>query len=252
MTAAAPNVMVVTGGSRGIGAAIARLAAQRGYAVCVNYAREATAAQAVLREIEQAGGQAIAVQADVSRATEAARLFHEVDGRLGPVDVLVNNAGIIGPQFDITDADEAGLRDLFATNVFSCFFCAGEATKRMSTSRGGKGGAIVNISSVSARHGGLPRELAYAATKGAIDSFTFGLAKELARDGIRVNAVRPGLIRTDMHQVHGGGEMLASFAPTIPLGRAGEADEVAEAALWLASPAASYVHGIVLDVSGGR
>jgi NAD(P)-dependent dehydrogenase (short-subunit alcohol dehydrogenase family) len=168
------------------------------------------------------------------------------------VDALVNNAGIIGDHFTIDQTDAAALQHIFATNTFSFFYCAGEAIKRMSTRLGGKGGVIVNISSVSARHGGLPSEVAYAASKGAVDSFTLGLAKEVAREGIRVNAVRPGLIDTDMHDAHGGRGILASFGPMIPLGRAGSAEEVAEAALWLASSAASYVHGTTVDVSGGR
>ncbi|HEY5292632.1 MAG TPA: SDR family oxidoreductase [Burkholderiales bacterium] len=247
-----PKVMIVTGASRGIGAAIAQLAAQRGYAVCINYARNRAAADAVAQTIARAGGKAITVQADVARQAEAAKLFEEVDRQLGAVDVLMNNAGIIGDHFTIDQTDEAALQHIFATNTFSCFFCAGEAIKRMSTRLGGKGGVIVNISSVAARHGGLPKEIAYAASKGAVDSFTFGLAKEVAREGIRVNALRPGLIATDMHDAHGGSAMLASLGPTVPLGRAGSAEEVAEVALWLASPAASYVHGTVVDVSGGR
>ena len=244
--------MIVTGASRGIGAAIAQLASRHDYAVCINYVRNRAAADSVAQAITATGGQAIAVQADVARKSEAARLFEEVDRQFGTVDVLVNNAGIIGDHFTIDQTDEAALLQVFSINTFSFFYCAGEATRRMSTRLGGKGGVIVNISSVSARHGGLPKEVAYAASKGAVDSFTFGLAKEVAREGIRVNAVRPGLIATEMHEAHGGSAMLATFAPTIPVGRAGSAEEVAEAALWLASPAASYVHGTVLDVSGGR
>ncbi len=246
------KVMIVTGASRGIGAAIAQLAAQRGYAVCINYARNRVAADAVAESITAAGGKAICVQANVAKQTEAARLFEEVDRQLGPVDVLMNNAGIIGDHFTIDQTDEVALQHIFATNTFSYFFCAGEAIKRMSTRLGGNGGVIVNISSIASRHGGLPKEIAYAASKGAVDSFTYGLAKEVAREGIRVNALRPGLIITDMHDAHGGSAMLASLGATVPLGRAGNVEEVAETALWLASPAASYVHGTLVDISGGR
>lgn len=246
------QVMVVTGAGRGIGAAVARLAAQRGYAVCVNYARNAAAADALVREITAGGGKAVAVQADVSEQAGARALFAQVDKQLGPVDVLVNNAGIAGKTALIDETEESALREIFATNVYSCFFCAGEAVKRMSTRHGGRGGVIINLSSIAARHGGFPKEIAYASTKGAVDSFTLGLAKEVAREGIRVNTVRPGLIDTTIHEVHGGAATVASVGATVPVGRAGQPEEVAETVLWLASPAASYLHGTLIDVSGGR
>jgi NAD(P)-dependent dehydrogenase (short-subunit alcohol dehydrogenase family) len=246
------KVMIVTGAGKGIGAAIAELAGKRGYAVCVNYAHSKDAAEQVVARITGAGGKAIAVQADVSQPAEAKRLFEETDRRLGKVDALVNNAGIIGLQCRLDELDDAVLAQVFAVNTFSYFYCAREAIKRMSTKRGGKGGAILNISSAAARHGGLPMESHYAASKGAVDSFTVGLAKEVGKEGIRVNAIRPGLIVTDIHQAHGGEATWRSVAPTVPLGREGYPAEIAEATVWLCSDAASYVHGAILDVSGGR
>jgi NAD(P)-dependent dehydrogenase (short-subunit alcohol dehydrogenase family) len=247
-----PKVMLVTGAGRGIGAAVARQAGRRGYAVCVNYLRNAAAAGKVVAEVRAAGGSAVAVQADVGRDTEVTRLFTELDRQLGRIDVLVNNAGIINGQCRADAMTEARLAEIFAANVFSAFYCAREALKRMSTRHGGQGGAIVNVSSAVSRHGGLPEETHYAATKGAIDSFTIGLAKEVGREGVRVNAVRPGLITTEIHAAHGGQKAIDALAPTIPIGRAGTADEVAEAVLWLASGASSYLHGAIIDVSGGR
>ncbi len=246
------QVMIVTGAGKGIGAAIAELAGNRGYAVCVNYAHSKDAAEQVVARIAGAGGKAIAVQADVAQPAEAKRLFEETDRRLGKVDALVNNAGIIGRQCRLDELDDAVLAQVFAVNTFSYFYCAREAIRRMSTQHGGKGGAIVSISSAAARHGGLPMESHYAASKGAIDSFTVGLAKEVGKEGIRVNAIRPGLIVTDIHQVHGGDATIRSVGPTVPIGRAGFPIEIAEAAVWLCSEAASYVHGAILDVSGGR
>jgi NAD(P)-dependent dehydrogenase (short-subunit alcohol dehydrogenase family) len=246
------KVMIVTGAGKGIGAAIAELAGKRGYAVCVNYAHSRDAAEQVVARIAGAGGKAIAVQADVSQPAEAKRLFEETDRRLGKVDALVNNAGIIGRQVRLDELDDAVLAQVFAVNTFSCFYCAREAIRRMSTQHGGKGGAIVSISSAAARHGGLPMESHYAASKGAVDSFTVGLAKEVGKEGIRVNAIRPGLIVTDIHQAHGGDATVRSVAPTVPIGREGFPMEIAEAAVWLCSDAASYVHGAILDVSGGR
>jgi NAD(P)-dependent dehydrogenase (short-subunit alcohol dehydrogenase family) len=246
------KVMIVTGAGKGIGAAIAELAGQRGYAVCVNYAHSRDAAEQVVARIAGNGGKAIAVQADVSQSSEARRLFEETDRRLGKVDALVNNAGIIGRQVRLDELDDAVLAQVFAVNTFSYFYCAREAVRRMSTMRGGKGGAIVSISSAAARHGGLPMESHYAASKGAVDSFTIGLAKEVGKEGIRVNAIRPGLIVTDIHQAHGGEATWRSVAPSVPLGREGYPAEIAEATVWLCSDPASYVHGAILDVSGGR
>lgn len=246
------GVMIVTGAGKGIGAAVAELAGRRGYAVCVNYAHSKDAAEAVVARVAGAGGRAIAVQADVSQPAEAKRLFEETDRRLGKLDALVNNAGIIGRQCRVDEVDAALLAEVFAVNTFSYFYCAREAIRRMSTKHGGKGGAIVSISSAAARHGGLAMEAHYAASKGAIDSFTVGLAKEVGKEGVRVNAIRPGMIATDIHQAHGGDAAVRAVAPTVPLGREGFPMEVAEAALWLCSDAASYVHGAILDVSGGR
>lgn len=246
------KVMVVTGAGKGIGAAIAELAGKRGYAVCVNYAHSKDAAEQVVARIAAAGGKAIAVRADVSQPAEARRLFEETDTRLGKVDALVNNAGIIGRQCRMDEMTPELLAEVFAVNTFSYFYCAREAIRRMSTKHGGKGGAIVSISSAAARHGGLPMESHYAASKGAIDSFTVGLAKEVGKEGVRVNAIRPGMIVTDIHNAHGGDAAIRAVAPTVPLGREGFPMEVAEAAVWLCSDAASYVHGAILDVSGGR
>jgi len=246
------KIMLITGAGRGIGAALARLAAQRGYSVAVNYAQNATAAEGLVREITAADGEAVAIQADVSQPSGAAHLFEQVDRHFGRVDVLVNNAGIVGRTALIDEMDPASLAQVFATNVHSYFYCAGEAVKRMSTRLGGPGGVIVNLSSAAARHGGFPKEIAYAASKGAVDAFTLGLAKELGREGIRVNALRPGIIETEMHDAHGGKATIDAVGATVPLGRPGSASEVAEAVLWLASPASSYVHGALIDVSGGR
>ena len=246
------KVMVVTGAGRGIGAAIAGLAGKRGYAVCVNYARSRDAAETLAASINASGGKAVAIQADVSVDAEAKRLFAEVDRTLGRVDVLVNNAGIIGRQCRVDEMDPKLLADVFAANVYSVFYCTREALRRMSTKHGGKGGAIVNISSVAARHGGLAMESHYAASKGAIDSFTVGLAKEIGTEGVRVNAVRPGFIVTAIHEVHGGEATARAVGPTVPIGRVGQPAEVAETVLWLASDAASYMHGAIVDVSGGR
>ena len=246
------QVMIVTGASRGIGAAIARRAAAHGYAVAVNFHRSRAAAEAVVADILAAGGRAVALCADVSHSQDAARLFAEVDRELGAPDVLVNNAGVIGAPTPIESVSQAHLAEVFAANVLSMFFCCREATLRMSRRLGGRGGAIVNMSSAAARHGGLPNEAHYAASKGAIDSLTLALAKELGPQGIRVNAVRPGLIDTAIHDVHGGKATIDALAPGLPLGRAGTANEVADSVMWLASGAAAYVHGALIDVSGGR
>jgi NAD(P)-dependent dehydrogenase (short-subunit alcohol dehydrogenase family) len=243
------KVMVVTGGSRGIGAAIARLAGKIGYRVAVNYARNAEAAGEVVRAIRSGGGEALALHADVGDQDAVSAMFAEVDAKLGNVNVLVNNAGVLSNR-RVEDMDAETVTGIFRTNVFSMFYCSREAVRRMSTKHGGKGGAIVNMSSVASRLGGLAGGSHYAATKGAIDSFSLALAKEVGPEGIRVNTLRPGLIETEIQQVHGGID--PALARAVPLGRSGSAEEVARVALWLASDEASYVHGAVIDVSGGR
>ncbi|MFC5497584.1 SDR family oxidoreductase [Caenimonas terrae] len=246
------KVMLVTGASRGIGAAIALLAGQSGYRVGVNYLRSEAAAHAVVQQIRDGGAEAVALQADVGQLAQVERMFAELDAAFGQLDVLVNNAGVLA-NFRVDAVDESNVADMFRANVFSMYFCSREAVRRMSTAHGGRGGAIVNMSSVAARLGGLGGGAAYAASKGAIDSFNLALAKEVGTEGIRVNAIRPGLISTDMHEVHGGIAKMEQMARTaVPLGRAGSAAEVAQVALWLASEAASYVHGTVVDVAGGR
>ena len=246
------KVMLVTGSSRGIGAEIALLAGRSGYRVGVNYLHSKDAAQQVVKQIQQADGEAIALQADVSQLGEVVAMFKLLDAAFGAPDVLVNNAGVLA-SFRIDAADDRNVADIFSANVFSAFYCSREAVRRMSTAHGGKGGVIINMSSVASRLGGLGGGAAYAATKGAIDSFNLALAKEVGPEGIRVNAMRPGLIATDMQNVHGGIAKIEQLAKTaVPLGRAGSASEVADVALWLASDAASYVHGSIVDVAGGR
>lgn len=246
------NVMLVTGGSRGIGAATARLGAAAGYRVCINYRGNRQAAEAVVDEIVAAGGQAIAVAADVADEGEVVRLFERIDRELGPVTALVNNAGILERQCRVADMDAARLARILAVNVTGSFLCAREAIRRMSTAHGGKGGAIVNLSSVAARLGAPDEYVDYAATKGAIDTFTLGLAKEVADEGIRVNAVRPGIIYTDIHASGGEPERVDRLKDTVPMRRGGQAEEVAQAILWLLSDAASYTTGTCIDVTGGR
>ena len=246
------KVMLVTGASRGIGAEIALLAGRSGYKVGVNYLRSEAAAQAVVARIREGGGAAVALQADVGQQREVAAMFKRLDETLGTVAVLVNNAGVLA-MFRVDAADEANLLDVFRANVFSAFYCSREAIWRMSTAHGGTGGVIVNMSSVAARLGGLGGGSAYAASKAAIDTFNLALAKEVGAEGVRVNAIRPGLISTDIHDVQGGVAKMEQMAKTaVPLGRAGSPAEVAEVALWLASDAASYVHGSIVDVAGGR
>ena len=246
------KVMLVTGASRGIGAEVALLAGRSGYRVGVNYLRSEAAANAVVARIRAAGGEAVALQADVGQLDEVVRMFTRLDETFGQLDVLVNNAGVLA-MFRVDAVDENNVADLFRANVFSIYFCSREAVRRMSTAHGGKGGVIVNMSSVAARLGGLSGGAAYAASKGAIDSFNLALAREVGAEGIRVNAIRPGLISTEIHALHGGIAKMEQVAKTaVPLGRAGSAAEVAEVALWLASDAASYVHGTVVDVAGGR
>ena len=246
------KVMLVTGASRGIGAEIALLAGRSGYRVGVNYLRSAEGANSVVARIRDGGGEAIALQADVSRLDDVVTLFQQLDAAFGAPDVLVNNAGVLA-NFRVDAVDAHNVVDVFSANVFSAYYCAREAIRRMSTLHGGKGGVIINLSSVASRLGGLGGGAAYAASKAAIDTFTLALAKEVGLEGIRVNAIRPGLISTDMHKVHGGIAKMEQMAKSaVPLGRAGAASEVADVALWLASDSASYVHGSVIDVAGGR
>jgi NAD(P)-dependent dehydrogenase (short-subunit alcohol dehydrogenase family) len=246
------KIMLVTGGSRGIGAATALLAAQKGYAVCISYMSDAAAAQRVVAEIEQGGGKAAAVQADVAEEADILRLFETVDAKFGPLTALVNNAGMIQPHMRLEAYDVARLNKLFATNITGSIICAREAVRRMSTRHGGKGGGIVNLSSVAARLGAPGEYVDYAASKGAIDSLTVGLGKEVAAEGIRVNAVRPGLIYTDIHASGGEAGRVERLKASIPMQRGGDAAEVAAAILWLLSDEASYITGTVLEVTGGR
>lgn len=246
------SVLIITGGGRGIGAATARIAAARGYAVCVNFANNREAADAVVADIGKAGGRAIAVRADVSEESEVARLFQTVDKELGTVTALVNNAGVIDKQARLAEIGAARLARMFATNVTGPFLCAREAVRRMSTKQGGGGGGIVNVSSAASRIGGGGEYLDYAASKGAIDTFTLGLAKEVALEGIRVNAVRPGIIYTEIHAAGGEPGRVDRMKSFVPLGRGGQPEEVAAAILWLLSEEASYITGTILDVAGGR
>lgn len=246
------KTILITGGSRGIGAAAARLSAQQGFAVCINYAANAAAAQAVCDAILASGGQAFAVQGDVAIEADVLRLFAAIDAQWGRLDVLVNNAGVLEQQMSLATMSAARLQRVFATNVIGTMLCAREAVSRMSTAQGGAGGVIVNVSSVAGRLGAPKQYVDYAASKGAVDSFTFGLAQEVAALGIRVNAVAPGIIDTDIHASGGDPQRVARIGAGLPMQRAGTAEEVAQAILWLASDAASYVNGSVLDVAGGR
>jgi NAD(P)-dependent dehydrogenase (short-subunit alcohol dehydrogenase family) len=247
----ADKVMIVTGGSRGIGAATARLGAAAGYGVIVNYAGNVAAAEAVCHQIHANGGEAVAVRGDVSRPDDIEHIFAAAD-RMGPLAALVNNAGTIGLGARVEDMDATRIAKLFAVNVAGSFLCAAAAIRRMSTRHGGKGGAIVNVTSAAAKLGAPGVSVDYAATKGAIDTFTIGLALELAGEGIRVNAVRPGIIDTEFHATGGDADRVRRIAADLPMGRAGTSDEVAEAILWLASDAASYTTGTILSVTGGR
>lgn len=246
------KVMLITGAGRGIGAATALLAAQRGYAVCINYLRDADSAAALLKKVERAGARAIAVAGDVSSEPDVLRLFEETDRRLGRITDLVNNAGIVDRGARVEDMSGARLARMFAINITGSFLCAREAVKRMSKRHGGTGGAIVNVSSIAAKLGAPGEYVDYAASKAAIDTFTVGLAKEAGPDGIRVNAVRPGVIRTDIHLSSGDPARVERIGATAPLGRAGEPEEIARTILWLLSPEASYLTGALVDVSGGR
>ncbi|WP_155834055.1 SDR family oxidoreductase [Halotalea alkalilenta] len=244
-------VMLITGGSRGIGAATARLAASRGYAVAVNYRAEREAAERLVAEIESKGGVAWAIQADIGVEAEIEAMFAALDARFGRLDVLVNNAGIVDQVCRVEAMSFERVERMMRINVAGPFICAREAIKRMSLRHGGKGGAIVNVSSAAAHRGGANEYVDYAASKGAIDTFSEGLAKELASDGIRVNVVRPGVIRTEIHASGGRPDKPEQSAKGIPLGRAGEVEEIAGGILWLASSEASFTTGAVLDIDGG-
>jgi NAD(P)-dependent dehydrogenase (short-subunit alcohol dehydrogenase family) len=246
------RVVLVTGGSRGIGAATALGAARRGYDVCFSYRAAAARANEVVAGVEALGRAALAVQADVADEADVVRLFAAADTRFGRLDALVNNAGIVGGGSPVAEIQPAALAHLWATNITGSFLCAREAVRRMSTKRGGKGGAIVNVSSAAAKHGAPGEFVHYAASKGAIDTFTTGLAKEVADQGIRVNAVRPGMIDTEIHASAGLADRLERIRPTVPMKRIGSAEEVAAAILWLLSDEASYVTAAILDVGGGR
>ena len=246
------KVLIITGGSRGIGAATALLAAKQGYAVAVNYARNSLAADEVVRQIRAGGGTAITVQADVAVEAEVVAMFKKVDAKLGRLTALVNNAGVVDMTSRVDAMSLERLQRMFAINVFGSFMCAREAVKRMSTKYQGEGGSIVNVSSAAARIGSPSEWVDYASAKGAIDTFTLGLAKEVAGEGIRVNAVRPGLIDTDIHASGGLPDRARSLAPHIPMQRAGSAAEVAEAIAWLMSDKSSYSTGAIIDVAGGR
>jgi len=244
--------MLITGASRGIGAATARLAAQQGYALCLNYHQRADAANAVLEQVRGLGVTAIAVQADVADETQVLHMFDIIDREFGRLDVLVNNAGMLEQQMRLEQMDAARWSRVLGANVIGSFLCAREAIRRMSTRHGGEGGAIVNLSSVAARLGAPGEYIDYAAAKGAIDSMTLGLAKEVASEGIRVNAVRPGVIHTEIHAAGGEPDRVERVKASVPMGRGGQAEEIAEAILWLASEQASYTSGALLDVAGGR
>lgn len=246
------TTVLVTGGSRGIGAAACRLLAAQGHAIAVNYARDAAAAEALVARIQADGGRALAMQADVADAGQVASMFARIDRELPQLSGLVNNAGVVDLPARVDEMDAARLQRMFAINVFGSFFCAREALRRLSTKHGGRGGAIVNLSSAAARLGSPGQYVDYAAAKGAIDTFTVGLAREVATEGVRVNAIRPGIIETEIHASGGLPDRVKQMAPVVPMQRAGSADEVAQAIVWLLSDAASYTTGAILDVSGGR
>ena len=248
----APRVLIVTGGSRGIGAATARLGAERGYAVCVNYVSNRKAADAVVADIERVGGKAVAVAADVSSETDVVRMFETVDKSLGRITALVNNAGTLEKQMRVEQMDAGRIMRTFATNVLGSFLCAREAVKRMSTRHGGSGGAIVNVSSGAARLGSPNEYVDYAACKGAVETMTIGLAREVAEEGIRVNAVRPGHIYTEIHALGGEPGRVDRVKASVPMKRGGQPEEAARAILWLLSEEASFSTGTFIDVTGGR
>ncbi len=246
------KVVLVTGGGRGIGAATCRLAARSGWRVAVNYASNAAAAGRLVDEIEGAGGEAVAIRADVGREADVEALFAAVDARFGRLDALVNNAGVVDVRARVDEMRFARLERMMRINVIGAFLCAGQAVKRMSTRHGGQGGVIVNVSSAASQHGAPGFYVDYAATKGALDTLTVGLALEVALEGVRVAAVRPGIIDTEIHASGGQPDRIAAVRDTLPMKRAGTADEVAHAILFLMSDHASYMTGAILNVSGGR
>ncbi|OHC72149.1 MAG: NAD(P)-dependent oxidoreductase [Rhodoferax sp. RIFCSPLOWO2_12_FULL_60_11] len=246
------KIILITGGSRGIGAAIAHLAAEAGYAVCISYFHHRAAAEAVVAAITQKNGIAMAIQADVAVEEDVIRLFKHVDASFGPLTALVNNAGILERQARVDEMDSARIQRIFATNVVGSFICSREAVRRMSTRHAGKGGAIVNMSSRASRLGAPGEYVDYAASKAAIDTLTIGLAKEVAAEGIRVNAVSPGIIYTDIHASGGDPQRVDRVKESVPMKRGGYPEEVAKAVLWLLSEDASYTTGSSIDVAGGR
>ncbi len=246
------KLVLITGGSRGIGAATALLAARDGYAVAVNYTANSLAADEVVRQIRSAGGQAMSVQADVASEADVLAMFEKIDARFGRLTALVNNAGVVDQASRVDAMSYARIRRMFEINVFGSFLCAREAVRRMSTRHGGSGGSIVNVSSAASRLGSPGQYVDYASAKGAIDTFTMGLAKEVATEGIRVNAVRPGIIETEIHASGGLPDRVRDLAPQVPMQRAGSAEEVARSIVWLLSDQASYTTGALLDVTGGR
>ncbi len=245
-------VALITGGSRGIGAATALRAAQQGFAIAVNYTRHAEAADAVVQQIVATGGTAFAVKADVADEAQVLAMYQAIDTQLGPVTALVNNAGVVDVAARVDEMSVQRIRRMFDINVLGTFICTREALRRMSTRHGGKGGSIVNVSSVAARLGGPGQYVDYSASKGAIDTFTVGLAKEVATEGVRVNAVRPGIIETEIHASGGQPDRAQQMALLVPMLRAGSAEEVANTIVWLLGPDASYVTGANIDVAGGR
>lgn len=247
-----PRIMIITGGSRGIGAATARLAAQRGYDVCINYQRDEAAAEQVAGEVRAAGQRALVVRGDVASEADVLQLFETTDRELGTLSVLLNNAGIVGHSQRVDEMDAARIQRMFAINVTGSFYCAREAVRRMSTRHTGHGGSIINMSSRASVLGSPNEYIDYAASKAAIDTLTLGLSKEVGGEGIRVNAVRPGLIYTDIHASGGKPNRVNDMLGGVPMQRGGTAEEVAEAVLWLASDACNYCTGTFIEVSGGR
>jgi NAD(P)-dependent dehydrogenase (short-subunit alcohol dehydrogenase family) len=246
------RTLLITGASRGIGAAAALLAAQRGWDVAVNYTRDAAAAEAVAAQVRAAGRRALVIQADVADEAQVLAMFARLDAEWGPLGGLVNNAGVVDVASRVDEMSAARIQRMFAVNVFGTMWCAREAVRRMSTKHGGSGGSIVNLSSVASKLGSPAQYVDYAAAKGAIDVFTLGLAREVATEGVRVNAIRPGIIDTDIHASGGQPERARQLTPQIPMQRPGRADEIATAILWLLSDEASYTTGAVIDVTGGR